>query len=512
MLFRGIKSRVFIQFWFLFLIALLFIDLLIFFFVEERMVNRFIDEKQSFLTIACEYRHLESSQSITAGKLQHDRFFGDACAFFYLDAGMSVSDRVALSEASQRPLLAAAVQHTLESGTSQTRRIGSGLGWLLPRPASVIITYALQQRGKTVAAGGVDASLTAVYTDLQRIQKVALVFVVINSFFFALFGNRQLSRIYFKPLKRLARRAESYEDENALFFSVRKEDNEFAVLSASLNKMLNRIAEDRRMLKETIDSLTAANAELKQARNDVIRAEKLATVGRLTSGIAHEIGNPIGIVLGYLDLLKQPDLDENEHREFIARSEKEITRIHNIIRQMLDMSRSSGDEAKAVSIHDLIQDLISVFSYQPSASEIHFETHLDAGRDTVVADPDRLRQVFLNILLNAVDAVTSDGVSDPRIVAATRFANFGDTCQNSGDQAFIEVSIQDNGPGIDPEHLPRIFDPFFTTKAVGKGTGLGLSVADMIIEKLGGKMTVSGNESGGVIFRIVLPLASVTGG
>ena len=266
------------------------------------------------------------------------------------------------------------------------------------------------------------------------------------------------------------------------------------------------------MLKETIDSLTAANAELKQARSDVIRAEKMATVGRLTSGIAHEIGNPIGIVLGYLDLLKQPDLDENEHREFIARSEKEITRIHNIIRQMLDMSRSSGDEAKAVSIHDLIQDLISVFSYQPSASEIHFETHLDAGRDTVVADPDRLRQVFLNLLLNAVDAVTSDGVSDPRIVAATRFANFGDTCQNSGDQAFIEVSIQDNGPGIDPEHLPRIFDPFFTTKAVGKGTGLGLSVADMIIEKLGGKMTVSGNESGGVIFRIVLPLASVTGG
>jgi two-component system NtrC family sensor kinase len=118
-------------------------------------------------------------------------------------------------------------------------------------------------------------------------------------------------------LKRLAKRAETYQDEEPLFFSVRKEDNEFSVLSSSLNKMLHRIADDKRVLKETIGSLKATNVELKKAQNDVIRAEKLATVGRLTSGIAHEIGNPIGIVLGYLDLLKQTDLTISDRNDFM---------------------------------------------------------------------------------------------------------------------------------------------------------------------------------------------------
>jgi signal transduction histidine kinase len=400
-----------------------------------------------------------------------------------------------------------AVHQTLKTGLATTRKAGKTGGLLFLRHKSVILTHPILSNGTIVAAGGIESSLTHIYQDFGRIQKISIMFVVINSFFFALFGNRQLTRIYFKPLKRLAKRAESYQDEDTLFFSVRKEDNEFSVLSSSLNKMLDRIAEDKRVLKETIGSLKAANVELKKAQNDVIRAEKLATVGRLTSGIAHEIGNPIGIVLGYLDLLKQTDLGPEERNDFIARSEKEITRIYHIIRQLLDMSRSTVGESKAMSIHQLLQDLIVVLSYQPAADAIEFESNLDATDDIVFADPDRLRQVFLNILLNAVDAVSGGAVGDERIEISTENTTMANGVPNDPDGGFIKVTIQDSGPGIDPSHLPHVFDPFFTTKPPGKGTGLGLSVSFMIVEKLGGHITVSGNKDVGAVVEVVLPLA-----
>lgn len=357
-----------------------------------------------------------------------------------------------------------------------------------------------------VAAGGSPSDLSEIYTDYRQIQKISFVFVAINSFLFALFGTHQLSRSYFKPLQRLAKRAETYQDESFPFFSVRKEDNEFSVLSNSLNKMLHRIEDDKRILKTTIESLEISNGELKKAQNDVIRAEKLATVGRLTSGIAHEIGNPIGIVLGYLDLLKQADLSTQDRNDFIKRSEKEIHRISDIIRQLLDMSRPSTAEVTSVSVHRILKDLMTVFGYQPSAAVISFEKHLHASEDRIVADPGRLRQVFLNLILNAIDAVTFSDENKKRILLkSTNMA--GDTGLNLDPlKTYIKTSVVDSGQGIENAHMERIFDPFFTTKEPGKGTGLGLSVAFMIVEKLGGRVCAANDERMGAVFEVILPL------
>ena len=484
---------------------MLFIDVLMLFIFLERTVSRYIDQKRAALTIACEnQRRLPNNDK--ASSLGIDTTV------------LPKGDRLLIAEASsltkigghpvEKPNdLETAVYQTLNTGLATTRRAGIMVGLLFLQHKSVILTCPIKSNGATIAAVGLESSLTDTYQDFRRIQKISLIFGVINSFFFALFGNRQLSRIYFKPLKRLSKRAETYQEEDALFFSVRKEDNEFSVLSSSLNKMLDRIADDKRVLKETIGSLKAANVELKKAQNDVIRAEKLATVGRLTSGIAHEIGNPIGIVLGYLDLLKQTDLTPDERNDFIARSEKEITRINHIIRQLLDMSRSSVGESKAMSIHQLLQDLIVVLSYQPAADAVVFESSLDASNDIVFADPDRLRQVFLNILLNAVDAVSGDTCTDARIKMTTECTTDGSDLPSESDGTYIKISIQDNGPGIHPSNLPHVFDPFFTTKPPGKGTGLGLSVSFMIVEKLGGHITVSGSQEKGAVFQVVLPLA-----
>lgn len=484
---------------------MLLIDVLVVFIFLDRSISQYTGQKRFALMLACEKQVRIPVGDEKMGPVKDQSVFPAGDRFIFIEDPE-------LTRTNAQPNgswddLEEAVHLTLKTGQSTIRKAGETFGLLFKQHKSVIITYPVMVEGVTIAAGGLQSALTGIYQDFRRIQKLALIFVVINSFFFALFTNHQLSRIYFRPLKRLAKRAETYQDEDTLFFSVRKEDNEFSALSTSLNKMLHRITDDKRMLKETIGSLKAANLELKKAQNDVIRAEKLASVGRLTSGIAHEIGNPIGIVLGYLDLLKQTDLSQEERNDFIGRSEKEITRINHIIRQLLDMSRSSVDEAKPISIHHVLLDLIAVFNYQPSANAIIFESALDATDDFVFADPDRLRQVFLNILLNAVDALITNPSSDARIKMVTE-STHGERGNPGGpDGNFIKVTIQDNGPGIHPMHLPHVFDPFFTTKQPGKGTGLGLSVSFMIVEKIGGHLSVSNNPEGGAFFQVLLPLA-----
>lgn len=485
---------------------MLIIDVLVFFIFFERTVSRHIDQKRISLMHASQNQQRNSISDKQSSLLKDKRVLPGGDRFFFAAKHKSSPTDVLVDTSWNE--VESAVFKTLKTGQAMTRKVGRTIGLLFLQHKSVIITYPVVEDGQTIAAGGLESSLTGIYEDFRRIQKIALVFVVINSFFFALIGNHQLTRIYFRPLKRLAKRAETYQDDDPLFFAVRKEDNEFSVLSSSLNVMLHRIADDKRVLKETIGSLKAANAELKKAQNDVIRAEKLATVGRLTSGIAHEIGNPIGIVLGYLDLMKQTDLKPEEHSDFIYRSEKEITRINDIIRQLLDMSRSSAGESKSTAVHRLLEDLISVFNYQPAANDIAFETNLQANNDLVLADPDRLRQVFLNIMLNAVDAVNCSSSHDARIKLITTVVN-GDTNLGKDNQDnFIKVTIQDTGAGIHASHLPHVFDPFFTTKQPGKGTGLGLSVSFMIVEKLGGRILVSSSDDMGAIFDVVLPLAT----
>jgi signal transduction histidine kinase len=209
--------------------------------------------------------------------------------------------------------------------------------------------------------------------------------------------------------------------------------------------------------------------------------------------------------LGYLDLLKQTDLNPVERADFIRRSEAEITRINEIIRQLLDMSRTPGGEPSSTSVHDLCDDLISVFDFQPAANQIDFRADYRAAEDVVWADPDRLRQVFLNIVLNAVDAMEMDGTEAPHIAFGT--VNTVIHCRDGQPTEGIRVTIGDNGPGLDPADIPHLFDPFFTTKPPGRGTGLGLSVAIMIVEKMGGRLTAANRENKGAVFYVDLPLA-----
>ncbi|MBE9594029.1 MAG: HAMP domain-containing protein, partial [Proteobacteria bacterium] len=236
--------------------------------------------------------------------------------------------------------------------------------------------------------------------------------ILLNTLFLALFGFYLIYRSTIRPINRLVKRAEGFKEGDTFFLTSSAEQNEFGKLSSSLNVMLRRLEDNKAELKTSISSLEKANLELQQAQEEIIRSEKLASVGRLASGVAHEIGNPIGIVLGYLGLLKGSDLNDEEMQDFINRIEKEISRINRTIRNLLDFSRPSKGEMRAVSVHKIIGDMVDILKPQPMVSDSEIFSDKGAKKDTVLADPDKLKQVFLNLSMNAIDAMVAGQSKD----------------------------------------------------------------------------------------------------
>lgn len=380
--------------------------------------------------------------------------------------------------------------------------------WILfrKRTPRMVISTPLVKNGATLGGIGIEFPLDRVHQTLRRSQQFLFFYIFINLIILTFVGIQRISKPYLQPLARLAKRAADYKEDDDLFFAVRKEDNELSSLSKALNSMLRRISADKEKLRSTVLSLERANLELQQAQRDIIRAEKLASVGRLSAGIAHEIGNPIGIVMGYLELLRQPDITDEERDEYIQRTEDEIERINNIIRQLLEIARPSNTGRMAVSVHDIMQDTADVLHVQPLMSNIELSLDLKAPNDTVMADPNQLRQVFLNLIINAADAISSDEtIQDGKLILSTAVEKNGN--QNSTPSSdYLNILFADNGPGIAEENMSNIFDPFFTTKDPGRGTGLGLSVSFMIVESLGGKMTGISEPGKGTTMEISLPL------
>lgn len=368
------------------------------------------------------------------------------------------------------------------------------------------IAMPLKINGEDIGGIGIMYSLAPLYSLFRRSQELFFFYLMVNSLLLPIGGYLIISRIFMRPIKRLVARAEQYDaaiyDKDAdMLFSVRLEDGELNKLSLALNQMMNRISKDRETLQENVAALKEANFELKQAQTEVIRAEKLASVGRLSAGIAHEIGNPIGIILGYLELLRSDVSVSEEQLEYLSRAEAEILRVNAIIRQLLNLSRPIEGEPVMFSIHSFLEELIESLKVQPLLAELHITMETDAERDDVLADPDHFRQVCLNILINAADAIKSSSNADEGAIGIKT------TTTEKNGPSMIEIWISDNGSGIAESNLGNIFDPFFTTKEPGEGTGLGLSVSLTIIEQMGGTLAAQPNAGGnGTSVIISLPL------
>ncbi|MFN3739711.1 MAG: two-component system sensor histidine kinase NtrB [Thermodesulfovibrionales bacterium] len=230
----------------------------------------------------------------------------------------------------------------------------------------------------------------------------------------------------------------------------------------------------------------------KRTEDALHQAEKLAAVGRLAAGIAHELNNPLGNIIGYAKLLlKTGNLGDYE-REKLSVIIEQAEKGSEIIKGLLEFSHERPLELKRVFINDFIERVLSTMAHIIESSGIKIFKYLN-DIPPLEADQKQIEQVLYNILLNAVQALEGrkDGIIEIR---------------TSGLDSTVQISISDNGPGIPREHLSLIFDPFFTTKPPGKGTGLGLSISSEIVKKHGGSLWVESEIGKGTTFHIILPV------
>ena len=271
---------------------------------------------------------------------------------------------------------------------------------------------------------------------------------------------------------------------------------EVARLASAFNEMASQIRADRAALQRRLEELERATAELTTAQEHLVRSARLAAVGRLSAGVAHEIGNPLAAIRGMLDLMQAGDLEQDEEREFVSRVQRETERIHRTIRDLLDFSRhepgQSGRIESSASLAEVVEDTVKLIDRQARFQDIALELTVDEALPRVRGDHERLRQLLLNLLFNAADALSGKGTIE---VSAT------------GANGSVQLVVADDGPGIDDEILDQVFDPFVTTKPAGQGTGLGLAVCHTIVDRLGGSIRAENRTGGGASFEVSLPAA-----
>jgi PAS domain S-box-containing protein len=230
--------------------------------------------------------------------------------------------------------------------------------------------------------------------------------------------------------------------------------------------------------------------EFKKLQQQIDQSEKLAVIGQLAAGVAHEIGNPLTSISSIVQILQRKAPDDF-YSEQLATIKENIDRISRIVRELVDFSRPPSHEKTLIQITDIIKTAIGIVKYDKRVKKVDFNTELDKEIPPIMLVPDQLLQVFVNILINALDAIEGNGEL---------------TIKSTHDDNYVYISIKDNGCGMDEETVNKIFDPFFTTKGVGKGTGLGLSVSYGIIKKFKGDISVESKLNEGSTFTIKLPI------
>jgi signal transduction histidine kinase len=232
--------------------------------------------------------------------------------------------------------------------------------------------------------------------------------------------------------------------------------------------------------------------ERHQMQEQMAQADRLASIGQLSSGVAHEINNPLGVILGYTQLMLRSEPGDSERFKDLKTIEKHVRHCKSIVEDLLNFARRSEPKKEKVDIHKTIEEVLGFIGQNIGSSRIEFQTDFDRSIPPVVVDDKKIKQVLINLLMNARHAVGNKGTI--RVSTIRRDAD-----------GKLEIQVTDNGHGIEEKHLKHIFDPFFTTKPTGEGTGLGLSVSYGIVKKHGGEIRVKSKPGEGSTFTVVLP-------
>jgi len=263
--------------------------------------------------------------------------------------------------------------------------------------------------------------------------------------------------------------------------------------------------ENARLYKDLQDQMKA----LKDAQARLVQSEKLAAVGELVAGVAHELNNPLTSIIGFAELLQLNDLNDRA-QEDLNKVVTQAQRAASIVRGLLDFARQHPPQWTAVQLNDILKSVLNLLAYELHTHNVTFDIDLAPDLPLTMADPHQLQQVFINLVNNARQAMSSENRGGQIIITTRLKSALPETNRNQarsdGAVKMLQVIITDDGPGILPEHLSRIFDPFFTTKEPGEGTGLGLSVCHGIVTEHGGEIRVDSRAGQGASFIVELPV------
>ena len=301
---------------------------------------------------------------------------------------------------------------------------------------------------------------------------------------------------YEKDRSRLARQTERLDNSRRALLHILQDSHRSNLRLADSRKAMIHIMGD---LRETTDEMQRREQELRDKQEQLVQAGKLATLGELTTGIAHELNNPLnntGLFVGNaVDLIELGVTDKEPIVRELRHAMQQVGKATEIISHLRTFGRAAPASREPISLRQVIERALSLVREQLRLREIEVTVDLGAEEAVVVGNAIQLEQVFLNLLTNARDAVADAPRKAIRISGAVG-------------PAAVEVAVADTGPGIPPGLERRIFDPFFTTKEVGRGTGLGLSITYGIVKEHGGTISVVSRPGEGATFLLQLPLAA----
>lgn len=373
---------------------------------------------------------------------------------------------------------------------------------VIPFGTAFEVVVVLPQRGAFVA------EVSLAQTPAERALWMAVVLytlVAAGAALWVVFAL--LTRYIVRPVEALTRAAERVAEGKRDVTIEPRGAREVVRAAHAFNTMTRVLSAREKELSDRIEQLERTTRELRAAQNQLVRSERLAVVGRLSAGIAHEVGNPLAAIVGLTDVLKQGGLAEEEVQDFADRIGREAQRIHRTMRELLDYARAAPERSvdtpaahEEGEVADAVAQVIRLLTPQKSMRGITIDEHVEQSLPRIRLATDRLVQVLLNLVLNAADAIRSRQGNDNTPAISIR-------AERDGTRVVIEV--EDNGPGIPLELRSKVFEPFFTTKPAGEGTGLGLAICAVIVEQAGGSITALDRRDGASGARIRIELPSV---
>ena len=350
---------------------------------------------------------------------------------------------------------------------------------------------------------GVATSQLALAIAPERGVFLVVVFVAAEVAIFGLYGRSLLTRLVLRPLARVIETADAVADGDLAARAPDASTRDFATLAERLNRMTDRLLD---------------------AQSQLVRSEKLASIGRLAAGVAHEVGNPLGAAGTYVEVLRRRGAD----REVVDGMTRELERLDRIVRSLLDYARPQEDPLAPVDPDRIVRGAFELLRAQGAFRNVRAETDIGLQVPEIMGRAHVLEQTLVNLLLNAVDATPPGGTiiigarrwayepgatltrreSDPRNSMFPRVAERRPSrIEFAAGQPGSLLFVADSGSGVPPEDRDKIFEPFYTTKEPGRGTGLGLAIVARSVHEMGGVVWVDVAREGGAAFKLFFPIA-----